>query len=513
MKKCNFFQIIPAVSIFIFLLSSPFYGADKKLLIFPLNYAGDPSKAYISQTIKKMLSTKLSGEGIELIEDEKYNLTLTEKEKQGIIQENKIKEISGKLNANYAVYGNVISAGTSASIDLFILNINKQDSKPLKISDIVDENQLIAKITEISGKIRSIIQSEKVSSTINDAKPAITKTQSAIGKPLSSLNISGDIPVKNTQIMAFDIVDVDGDGNPEWLILETGSLMVYSKENGAMVKKDSLKSSLGESFLKVSAGDIDGNGKPEIYIVTLYGSIVRTVVLEWAGKYNKLFNFQGNLRVIKETTFGKPVLIFQDSGADEPLIGGIYLMLYGKDGKLNYKEPLKQLNNVQFYTLTFVDFDKDGTMEYAGLDFNSYLHIWDKDGNSLWQSKDEMGGTNNLVLMDTGNTEQRPDSPNPIIPLNSRLVMMDIDRDENNEIIVVQNISSLSFSDRLKYFKKGYINILKIDGKKLVFAWTSDKIDQCITEIQTDGMTLFFTTEDGRQASIFKGTSHVKWFD
>jgi len=47
--------------------ASPFYAANKKVVIFPFAYTGDPSKAYIPQTIKKMLSTRLGGDGIELV--------------------------------------------------------------------------------------------------------------------------------------------------------------------------------------------------------------------------------------------------------------------------------------------------------------------------------------------------------------------------------------------------------------------------------------------------------------
>jgi hypothetical protein len=513
MNKKYLFRIIPAVLIVIFLLVSPFYGADKKLVILPFNYTGDPSKTYLVQTIKKMLSTKLSGEGIGLVDEEQYNSILTGKEKEGIIPENKIKEIAGKLKANFVVYGSVTSAGATASIDLFILDIDKQNSSPSKISNVVSEDQLIVKTADMSGQIKAIILGVQELPGKSESGADMTKTTSSAVKPLTSLNITGDIPIKNTQIMAFDIADLDGDGNSEWLILEAKSLMIYIKENGVMVKKDSLESSIGETFLKVSAGDVDGNGKPEIYVTTLYGQIVRTVVWEWPGKFIKLFDNSGNLRVIKETISNKSILLFQDSSADNPFFGAIQIMQYGKDGKLAGKESLKQLKNVQFYTLIFMDYNNDGNMEYAGLDNNSCLNVWDKDGKSIWRGKDEMGGTNNFITINVGLMDILPDATFfPYVQLNSRLAIMDIDKDGKNEIIVVHNIPALSIT-RLKEYEKGSIKVFKADGKKFVNTWTSDEIDDCITDIQIDGDKLFLSTESGHQALIFKGTSHILWFD
>ncbi|MBN2401466.1 MAG: hypothetical protein JXN64_03615, partial [Spirochaetes bacterium] len=92
-------------------------------------------------------------------------------------------------------------------------------------------------------------------------------------------------------------------------------------------------------------------------------------------------------------------------------------------------------------------------------------------------------------------------------------VVMDIDRDGANEIIAVTNIPSLSFLQNWKSYSKGNISAYKIDGKRLISSWTSDEIDNCITEIQTDGWTLYLTTEDGKPVSYFKGTSKIIWFD
>ena len=513
MKKNNLFQIILLVTLFIIFIESPFYAADKKVIIFPFSYTGDPSKAYIAQTIKKMLGTRVSGDSIEVIEDEKYNTILNDKEKSGNISAEKIRETAGKLNADYVIYGSVTTAGTTSSLDFSILSIGGKSGKPSKISETAGEDQIIVKIADISQQIRAIMQGRQISFQKNETKPEITKIPSATERPLSSLKVTGNFKMNKMQVMAFDLADLNGDGTAEWIVLDQQIIKIFSKENGTMIQKDTLETSLGETFLKVSAGDADGNGIPEIYIVSLYGSVTRTSVWEWPGKFNKLFNISGNVRIIKETVFQKPVLLFQESGGQNPFSGMIYIMQYDKEGKLSRKDPLKNINNVQFFTLVIIDLDKDGNTEYVGLDFNSNLRVWDKNGESLWRSKDEIGGTNNIIKPDAGTNPDLPGSTNHVIPLNSRLVVLDIDRDGKNEIICVTNIPSLSFLQNWKIFTKGNISVYKIDGKRLISSWTSDEIDNCITDIQTDGWTLFLSTEDGKPVTFFKGTSRIIWFD
>ncbi len=64
------------------------------------------------------------------------------------------------------------------------------------------------------------------------------------------------------------------------LVLGRKRLLVYQRQGASFVPKDSLKDGFGEDFLKVSVGDVDKNGRPEIYLVSRYGERARSTVLE-----------------------------------------------------------------------------------------------------------------------------------------------------------------------------------------------------------------------------------------
>jgi hypothetical protein len=513
MKKNIFIKAVLFAALFIFSFTHPFYAADKKAVILPLSYTGDPSKAYIADTVKKLLSTRLAGDGILIIEEEKLSAILNEKEKSGNIQANRIREIAAKINSDFALYGNVTTAGMTSSLDLFILDVNKKNVLPVKISDVATEDQLIVKTADLAKQIKIFVATGQFPVKGKESDTEKANMQARAERQLSSLKITNHFSMKKTQVMSFDIADLNGDGSPEWIVLEEQVIKIFSRENDTILEKDSLKTDFGEIFLKVSAGDADGNGKPEIYIITLYGSVIRTCVWEWQGKFNRLFNISGNVRILKDNTFKKPALLFQESKGKYPFTGTIYTMQYNKDNKLERKEPLKDLENVQFCTLMIIDINKDGKMEYVGLDNNSLLCVWDINGEFLWKSKDEMGGTNNYLKQEASFRPGQPGDAGYAIPLNSRLVVMDIDRDGQNEIICARNIPSLDFLQNWKTYTKGNIFVYKIDSKNLVSAWISEEIGFCINDIQTDGWTLYLAGQEKQALTIFKGTSRIMWFE
>jgi len=90
-KNYNIYSKIIAI----FSLSLVFFipltaiAATKSLVLFPLTIYADQSKAFLGQGIKRMLISRISGEDIEIISDEKYISLLDEKEKEGLISKKK----------------------------------------------------------------------------------------------------------------------------------------------------------------------------------------------------------------------------------------------------------------------------------------------------------------------------------------------------------------------------------------------------------------------------------------
>jgi TolB-like protein len=503
--------------------SRPLYAADKRVIIFPVNIYGDPSKAYLRQGFTSMFVSRLSGGGIEVIGEGQYWDLLSEKEKEGSISRDRVEELARRLEADYAVFGSVTTIGVGYSLDFSILDLGKEKNGLTHVSETVQEDQLILMTADVAHQFRAIIEGvplpprRRTGLASLSSSPESEPTDSLFIKandPASGLRPSGEVSIR-LAVMAFDIGDLDGDGQVEWVILGREELLVYKKEKDTMVLKGRLGPSMGEVFLKVSVGDADEDGKAEIYLVSLYGEIVRTSVWAWSGKFETLFREQGHVRLLNRPDSKKPLLLFQDSALREPFKGMISLMNYDGDHKLNSQETLEGLKDAQFYTLAVSDMDGDGQMEFIGLNSDSHLQVWDRAGKSLWSGDEALGGTNNAIGQ--GIYEYSWEQPKIRVPLNSRLIIMDVDGDGVDEVLAVKNIPTLpvigKYIENLKLYDKALLNAYKIAGTTLVPAWTSKEMDRSISDMQTKGRTLYLAKAKVDINNFSKGTGGIQWFE
>ncbi len=507
-----------------FFLPPPVRAADKRVIFFPVTVHADPSKTYLRKGFTSMFVSRLAGGGIEIIDEGRYGALLSDKEKEGVISRDRAEELAREVGADYAVFGSVTTLGEGYSLDFSVLDLKKGEAGLTRVSEVVDEDRLILTMADVAYQFRSVIEGIPLQPKRRAGLASITleseATDNLFAKAKSSdagLRPSGEVSIK-LALMAFDIGDLNGDGLAEWVVLGRDKLLIYVKDKGTMVLKGRLEPSYGESFLKVSVGDGDENGKAEIYLVSLYGERVRTSVWEWTDKFQNLFRRGGHLRILSRLDNSKPLLLFQDSGLREVFKGKISFMDYDKGGKLTRQESLGKLKGLQFYTLTVLDMDRDGQMEFIGLNKDSYLLVWDREGNKLWYSDKPVGGTNNTI--GTGFYEEEymsANDPESMVPLNSRLVIMDIDGDGKKEVLAVKNIPSLGvvgeYQGSFKSYNKAKLNAYKINGRSLVPAWTSKEFDLSISDMQTDGRALFLAKLKPQATKFSKGSGGIAWFD
>jgi len=545
MSKKNYNTYSKIIAIFlmslIIFLSLPAYASTKSIVFFPLAIYADQSKAYLGHGIKSMLISRISGRDIAMIPDEKYTSLLSEKEVEGITSQKRAEELARGLKADYAIFGSITTIGGGYSLDLSLLKVEIDGSKLERFSKAVDEEQLIPQLSDVAYQLRALIEGKEMPATQTAGKPARKAEEKAtvLPKPLTAKGIFSQVesdeqgptaidkgllfkPTREYQgfkptgkiaigmsVMAFDMGDLDGRPGVELLVLGRKKLLLYARQGASFVLKDSLKPGLGEDFLKVSVGDINNNGKAEIYLVSRYGIRARSTVLEWAGTFKRLYRRAGHMQAIKGPPGGKPLLLFQDSAVNEFLSGSIYVMNYEKEEKLTKGERLPKLKGAQFYTLTIFDTDKDGDPEWIGLGDESRLYVWDKQGEVLWSGDKHLGGTNNAIAL--GDAE--PGEPPPRIAFNSRLLITDIDGDGKREILAIKNIPLVEHVLHFKVYTKSLLIAYRVEGTSLSPAWTTGDIDWCLTDMQVQGRTLFLAAQKGKISNIGKESSQIMWFE
>jgi len=511
-----------------------------------------------------MLISRISGAGIEIVPDEKYTSLLTEKEEAGITSQKRAEELARRVQADYAIFGSITTIGGGYSLDLSLVTLEKDGSKLTRLSKAVDEEQLIPQLSDVAYQLRALIEGKEALATTHTMDKSATQTadkpfKQMAGKParkgeekatvLSQPQIPKDIfseiksekkeeqatekglgfkPTKeyhgfkptgkisvNMSVMAFDLGDLDGKGGLELVVLGRKKLLLYTMHGASFALKDSLNARIGEDFIKVSIGDVDNNGRAEIYLVSRYGIRALSTVFAWAGGFTKLDRLRGHVKVIKNPVSNESRLLFQDSKVGEFFSGRIYGMQYGEGGKVTKGEKLPELEGGQLYTLALFDLDKDQEAEWIGLGEpdlggESKLNVWDRTGAVVWRGNKGLGGTNNAIMLEERHVET---DLTPTIPFNGRLVIADIDGDGEKDILAIKNIDPVKYLENIKLYKKANLIAYRREGSSLSPAWTTGDIDWCVTDITAQGNTLFLAVQKSKILNIGKGTGQIMWFE
>ncbi len=511
----RFTRIIPGLLALILFLSAPALGSDKekyKVALLPLVFHADPSKAYLRSGFKSMFLSRLSGEGIELIQDGALLQLLTKEEKTGIASRDRAEGLAEALNADFVIFGSVTAMGSAYSFDLTIIDLEK--GKATQVTETTTESELISKIADVVYQFRAAVDGidlRAIRMAQRGSGPEERATKGLFFRPDTEegtgIEPAGRISLR-TSVMAMNMADLDGDGASEMIILDRKKVLVYQGKDQTFARRGTLEASLGEEFLKVSVGDADGDGIQEIYLVGRYGSQARTTVWIWNGKFKRLLAKTGHLRAVTDLGNKRPLLLFQDSKMDDFFRGKIYQMAYEGKGKLARKAPLKGLEKAQIYTLTLFDLNRDGRSEFLGLNDFSRLHVWDRDGTVLWRGDRKLGGTNNSIRHKLGQTGDLE----PLVELNSGFLITDIDKDGAREVLAINNIPMVGNLEHFKVYERSNLVVYKIKGDALAPSLTSMKMRYCLTDMQADGEVIYLAAQKAKMTNIGEGASRIMWF-
>jgi len=537
MKYSLLNKLFPVIALsFLLFIPLPAHTADKKVLLLPLALYAERPLDHIRKGAASMLVTRLSQDGIEVMSGEGIEAYLDEEEKRGISSEERAQELMSKLGADYVVFGTITAVGGAYSLDLSLLK-SAEGLPPERFSKVVTEDRFIPEFSDAANQLLAAIEGKRIAQTQPAKPPVLPETGLAQGifsksegdkerspdreegmafKPTQEprpLKPTGTIPL-TTAVMSFDMGDLDGDGTVELVLLDRKTMLVYRREGKTFVLTDTLKASWGEEFFKVSIGDIDHNGKAEIYVVGLYGMRARTSVYERAPEFRNLERKTGHLRVIRDLVENKSLLVFQGSKVNEFFSGPIYYMNYDESEKLIKGQELPEMKGAQFYTLVRSDLNEDGIHEWVGLgepnlDDKSRLHVWGERGQILWRGKKELGGTNNAIRAG----EPEPESLPPRISFQSRLVVADIDGDGRRDVVALENIPIIGKLLNFKVYVKSRLIAYRVEGTALSPAWSTGEIDYCVTDMQPDGQALFIAAHKGKISNIGKESGVIMWFE
>jgi hypothetical protein len=271
----------------------------------------------------------------------------------------------------------------------------------------------------------------------------------------------------------FTAADFEGDGRLEYVFSDGSKIHIYRQESTGWreVWTETVPhASEGIKHVNIDAADINGNGKPEIFVTALLNGSVFSYVVEFQnGAFRRIADVPGFLRVISYP--GKGMMLLGQAYDPKTFYSGQPRLYSWQDGKYVPGAEFQIPEGIALYGFTFASLGEDQPLLVA-FDDDDYLLVYSK-GTIIWKSEEKYAQVPAYVYKPpTGisavlskDAIQGDKSLRVRIP--GRLIAADINGDGRDEIIVPKNIGD------------SFLGIGGIKGAEMEsLSWTGARLEQ-----------------------------------
>ena len=206
------------------------------------------------------------------------------------------------------------------------------------------------------------------------------------------------------EVVDFDVGDLDGDGENEYVLIDHYRIMVYKLKKGKLSKIQQMRTQKGiNQLIGVDVGDINGNGRDEIFVTSWKGDKLDSFALERQVRKKRLKYVWKDVnlyfRIIRP--FGqKPILLSQSPGFETPFIGSIKKVVFKNRRYIQgpkLKTPDIYGKHFILFGLTQANLGGSKVKETVILDNDYHLRVYSQNGRTLIKSDDYYGHDPRLI--------------------------------------------------------------------------------------------------------------------
>ena len=251
-------------------------AAPARIAVLPFTIHAEKDLSFLNNGIRAMLVARLIHEGATSVG---FHTRAAESEAEALA-------LGKKLNADYVLMGALTLFGNSVSTDAVFLEVGTGRAL-VRFSQFGDDSGDV--IQHVDLLARQINQD-----VFGIAPPPVARTGPAAAYPSPAqvgtrpaVSAEPQVWRSNRLRMAarsLSAGDVDGDGRPELVVSDASALWVYRRDGEGLYQLAVLRADSGERLVGVDAVDANHNDRAEIY-VTAHGKEGRlaSFVLEWDG--------------------------------------------------------------------------------------------------------------------------------------------------------------------------------------------------------------------------------------
>ncbi len=499
---------------FMTLLPSRGYSETRKVAVLPWNVRSEQSMSFLQFALYDMINTRLGAEAdISTVRSDRLKTVMQGQGLGNITQKTALK-VGKELKLDYVLFGSITVIGKAVSLDASLLDVSSGEVTNFS-STGQSRDSIVSLADDLSKKVIHHFFPERalpVKAPVTAVAPVPVPLPAPVKPAAPSMIIK---PVVKTaekkqkqvspsfwksetmkgQFISMAAGDLDGNGVKELFILQKTSVGIAVVEDGKLRNIQEIKASSGLEFVGVSAVDSDGDGKVEVYVSALDHFSASSRELEYAGGGYAFTSGKIPWLLRKGGGHdGKAILLGQRFRSSDGFNGGIKI-IKNQGGRITVAAPyIERLpRGVNIYNFTYFNFNSRDPEEKDLLAFDKEgrLIVYRRNGKKWskeWKSKEYYGGTMHRINF---NNDTSGSETYRYVDVERPLFHMDTDGDGRDELIVRQSKSEGLFRRYAKVFKTfsgGSILSMTWDGEFLTESWRTREINGYIADFFIDDL-------------------------
>lgn len=493
----------------------------QKVLILPFSINAEKDLSFLRNGIQDMLTTRLTQPG----EVEPMGREVGEQAASGASEINNSAAVAmgRRTGADYVVFGSLTLFGNSVSTDARVVDVDAGKAVYTFNDTGQNEGDVINHVNRFAAEANRQVFGQTGAPGVAAAAPAQDPVEESRMHPeklwtgqMTEENVGGrreespgaglgslwrSQPMRAV-IRGLSVGDVDGEGVPEAVFVDDRTVHIYRLQNERLLRVATLDSDVNTRHLAVDVGDINGNGRAEIFVTAIFEAhrTLRSFVLEWDGQsFRRIATDQPWYFRVRDTPDRGPVLMGQRRTPDEHFIGGVDELQY-RGGEFSAVSPQVLPGWVTIFGFDYGNITGDGREIVAAFSRRDNLRLVTREGETIWESRDEYGRTTTYVEV----PEEAASSIGDYTEmdrryLSARVLVTDVDGDGQDEVIVPRNDDSAGgLFQGLRLLKGGRMVALSWDQLGLNEKWETREAGGYISDAD-----LYDTDGDGQEELIF----------
>jgi hypothetical protein len=483
----------------------------REYLVLPFDINGPEKYHYLSRGIQDMLISRLNWpEHLEPLPKDDFSGVATPSDASGAAS------VLSEFGADYLVWGSATIVEQQASLDVNVADTRGKswsESAQVPLADLIPRLETISgKINdEIFGREQQAVEEQPKKEVVQRMNPGLVYNEPTANQELvlnpqfqyeGGTSTSGRIRSSSLDFAARGLVvdDLDNDGTLEMTFISEHGVHVFHYRERRFVPLAEETPSTRTELLNLNVIDLNRDGIKEICVSGMYDDSPNSYILNFEdGKLSYVAERLGfYLNVAKVPPTYSPTLVGQRKGGGKIFGRSVQEVVRTADG-FDLGKGLSLPDKANVFNFEYLP---ESSTEYKIIVVNDedHIQVYTKGHELLSESNEGYAGSSvgfeYKDIFPGFGKNVKAYTLRYYIPL--RLVVTDLNRDDEYELLVNKNISvAANLFPGYRSFPQGEIHSLFWDGIGLNLAWKTRRIkgtvkDYGVKDVDSDGTSDLF---------------------